>query len=453
MADEARVDLPLSFFPDRLQPVIAPTAAPERKLMVARAAVPLPPELLVAALSFLLDDSDQSVRNTARKSLHELPAASVTGVLASQGTHPGVLDRLARVFHDDAQKLHRIVLNRSIADGTLLHVARHGDGAVLDVLAANQERIARCPDLVPALYYNRNTRMSTVSRVLEFAVRQNLPIHHMPGYREIVASVLGDARLARPAAAPTAPDAEQPQPTQAAQPPEPHPMPAEDEAPEQPADDSPLTEKAFSEWGDMGEAAAELAADDPELFQELLGAAQADGFTEESTSPGLDEDNDDAFFALLSSAMTEGEEDGTDRESPFMADKIKDMGVPERVRLALMGNATCRSILVKDPNKLVSAAVLRNPGLNDKEIIGFAANKAVSGDVIRMISNSREWLRNYQVKIGLVMNPKTPVHVALSLLKFVLPKHLKDLARSRDISPTIARAAKRLMDEKKGGEG
>jgi len=446
MADATQVEFPLSLFPDRLQPVIAPGASAERKLLIARAAVPLPPDILVAAMAFLLDDPNQAVRNTARKSMAELPAATLAGAVSSARTAPGVLDRLARVLHGQTDLLNRIVLNRSVADATLLHVARHGDGAVLDVIGSNQERIARCPDLVPALYYNRNTRMSTISRVLEFAVRENLPIQHMPGYREIVASVLGDARLTRPSAAPQGPAVQAPPPSaEPAQPEsgEPEPM-AQEPAPS-------LTEKAFQEWGEFGDAAAELADEDPELLNELLGASESGGFAGESTSPGLEEDNDDAFFALLSSAMTEEGGDGDGRESPFVADKIKDMGVPERVRLALMGNAACRSILVKDPNKLVSAAVLRNPGLNDKEIIAYASNKAVSGDVIRIISNSREWLRNYQVKIGLVTNPKTPVHVTLSLLKFILPKHLKDISRSRDVSPTVARAAKRLLDEKKSG--
>ena len=40
--------------------------------------------------------------------------------------------------------------------------------------------------------------------------------------------------------------------------------------------------------------------------------------------------------------------------------QISDMSVAEKVKLALMGNKEARSLLIKDPNKIVATAVVKN---------------------------------------------------------------------------------------------
>ena len=457
--------------PERLRPILAPDSPAERKMMIARAALPLPPDQLLPALAFLASERDTNVRKTAVNSLREMPDSALGTVLNSRDTHPGVLDRLAKVFWEFNNVLEKIVLNRATPSPTFVHLAKHGSGSVLEIIAANQRRISDCPEIVQAIYFNPKAKMSTVSRVLEFAVREGLPIQHMPGYKEIVASVLGDAKLSRPMAGTDAV-----QEADAAPAPEPEPEAAAPAAPTQkkqapfPKDDWP-EEEGETEWeGDWDEEEEEedlgfsdgTTGGEQDLFDGLL--ADADpledddddwaGFEEEGTDPGLDddEDSDEAFFAVLAAAMeSDGDGDVKERESAFITDRIKDMSVSEKVRLALMGSSAAREVLIRDTNLLVSNAVLRNPGLNEREVLAFAANRNISKDIINTLASSREFTRNYLVKVNICGNPKAPLHRSMQFLRHLRAKDLKNIAKNRDVPSALARAAKRIMSEKNMG--
>ncbi len=452
--DIKELGIPLDALPENLRPILAPDAAQNRKMVIARAAIPMPPDILLPALAFLTNDRDAQLRETARKSLDDLPRSTVLPVLRSEQTAPPVLDRLARVYMREHECLQQILLNRATPDETFVFVARHGEGPPLDSIALNQERMSRCPSIVQGIYYNPKAKMSTVSVVMEFAVRRNLPIQHMPGYKEIVAAVFGEAQLARPGEKEEAEVVEaQAQAAITA---------LEDEAakapvgaPSSPADRSLSAEELLdSEFGgdayDLDDE-VEMFGSETDLMDELLaGQELGDDFGDLLGGGGgdVDDDSDDAFFAVLSAAMLEDGEEDEEKQSAFIAERIKDMNVSERVRVALMGNASARKVLVKDSNKLVCTAVMRNPGVNEREVLDYAGNKGLASDVLRIIAAGRAWTRNYSVKKALVQNPKTPPAYAIGFLKHMREKDLKDICKNRDVSPTITRIAKRIVNER-----
>ena len=128
--------------------------------------------------------------------------------------------------------------------------------------------------------------------------------------------------------------------------------------------------------------------------------------------------------------------------------QIMSLTVAEKIKLALLGNKEVRSILVKDANKLVSTAVLKNPRISDPEVVDVAQSRNSSEEVLRIISNNRGWLRNYQVKCGLVNNPKTPLGIALKLINHLMLKDLKNLAKSKSVPNVISTAAKNSLQKK-----
>jgi hypothetical protein len=431
----------LERMPERLRGLLAPDAPESRKMMVARAALPLPPAELIPALAYLTNEKNADLRDAARQSLSEMPRGTLLPVLASDTTDPGVLDRLTRVFVNEDDCLQQLVINRATPDQTFVFLGRHGAGSILDAIALNQARLMRTPTIVQAIYFNPKAKMSTVSRVMEFAVRENLPIQHMPGYKEIVAAVYGDASMSRPMGGADA-EAEAP----------PEPAAAAPDAASLASSPEDLLEEAFAEDFDEDDD-IEMFQSETDLMDELLGAhATSDddfgAFLGEDTSPGLEDQTDDAFFAVLAAAMEEDGDEADEAKSGFVSDQIRDMNISQRIRLALMGNSSAREILIKDANKLVCTAVMRNPGLNDREVLAIASNRNVAADVLRIIANGREWTRNYGVKKALIINPKTPPAFAIQFLKHLRERDLKDVSKNRDVSPTIARLAKRLGDER-----
>ncbi len=143
---------------------------------------------------------------------------------------------------------------------------------------------------------------------------------------------------------------------------------------------------------------------------------------------------------------------GDTGESDFkfesLYNRVLNMGVSEKIKLASLGNKEARSLLIKDSNKTVVQAVMNSPKLTEQEIVGFAADKNLSREVTRIISNNREYLKNYQVKVSLINNPKTPVATALKLLVHLRDGDLRNLARSKSVPSVIATTARKTLNKR-----
>ena len=133
------------------------------------------------------------------------------------------------------------------------------------------------------------------------------------------------------------------------------------------------------------------------------------------------------------------------------------MSVSEKIKLATLGNKEARTILLRDSNKLVCMAAATSPRITDGEILGLANSRTVNADVLRYVYSSREFLRNYAIKISIVKNPKVPLPTALKLLLTLQEKDIKELSRDRNVPQTIQSQAKAFMMKKeqaaKGPEG
>ena len=126
---------------------------------------------------------------------------------------------------------------------------------------------------------------------------------------------------------------------------------------------------------------------------------------------------------------------------------ISDMTVAQKVKLALLGNSICRALLVQDRNRMVQEFVLKNPKIQVNEIEAFARNPNTTENVLRHISGTREWVAEYQIKLGLVLNPKTPPDIALKWMRFLMMNDLKRVAKSKGIPQVVAIAAKKAVSD------
>lgn len=133
---------------------------------------------------------------------------------------------------------------------------------------------------------------------------------------------------------------------------------------------------------------------------------------------------------------------------------IRGMTIPQKIKTALLGNQTARSILIRDSNWQVAGFVLANPRLTENEIHEFARNTNLDENVFRAIAGSPDWMKSYGVKLGIVSNPKTPVDVSIKWIKHLQVKDLRNLARSKGIPQVITGQCRKLLEtrEKKGGD-
>ena len=130
--------------------------------------------------------------------------------------------------------------------------------------------------------------------------------------------------------------------------------------------------------------------------------------------------------------------------------KIASMTVAQRMALAMKGSREERALLIRDPNKIVGVAVLSSPKLTETEVASIARMASISDELLRLIANTRAWIKSYDVVLGLTKNPKTPLAVSMNLLSRLNEKDMRALSSDRNV-PDVLRitARKKIVLEKK----
>jgi hypothetical protein len=124
---------------------------------------------------------------------------------------------------------------------------------------------------------------------------------------------------------------------------------------------------------------------------------------------------------------------------------LTSLPVPDKIKLATLGRREQRAILIRDPNRIVSTAVLSSPKLTDTEVENFARMQNVSDEVLRIIGTSRAWTKNYLVVAALVKNPRTPPAVSLPLVTRLSERDVKGLTVDRNLPETVRLAARKQL--------
>ena len=125
---------------------------------------------------------------------------------------------------------------------------------------------------------------------------------------------------------------------------------------------------------------------------------------------------------------------------------LTSLPVPDKIKIATLGRREQRSILVRDPNRIVSTAVLASPKLTDTEVENFARMQNVSEEVLRIIGTSRAWTKKYSVIAALVKNPRTPPAVSLPLMMRLVERDVKGLSVDRNVPESVRLAARKQIE-------
>jgi hypothetical protein len=280
-----------------------------------------------------------------------------------------VLDFFSGLCQGRTDKLQRILLNPAAADETVADLARvvHEDG-LLEIIAKNEQRLLRTPEIIKALYLNPRTRMSTANRCLELAVRNNVAVD-IPAYKEIALALGHEEKYADP----------------------------------------------------MDQALADAEAD--AKFRDVHQSTRS-----------AEEGDDDEILE---------DEDELRRRTSMLG-----LTTAQKIRLAHIGSAYQRALLLRDPNRVVAMAAIKSPLVKETEVIRVSQSRSVNDDVIRHIAGNRDWLKIHQIKVALVANPKCPLPTAMRLLPHMRLVELRSLSRSKNISSALRTAAKHLLSKK-----
>jgi hypothetical protein len=157
-----------------------------------------------------------------------------------------------------------------------------------------------------------------------------------------------------------------------------------------------------------------------------------------SATPSKEDDD-----PLIETGAAEAAQEEADEEKTRLI--LNMLSVPQRMKFALKGTPSQRAVLIRDPNKVISAAVLSSPKLTETEVEAFSRMANVSEEVLRTIGTSRAWTRSYSVVAGLIKNPKTPPAISLPLMSRLNERDVKNLVNDRNVPEALRLAAKKVI--------
>jgi len=159
------------------------------RMMASRGLVPLPPADQLAVLYQLAIDADQNLATAARTTAMGLPDTLLAGALANPANDPRVLDLFAQLVGDNPAAFEALVANPNISDATIAFLAANGGAREIERIATNEQRLLRHPQIIAAMYQNKAARMSTVDRVVELAVRNDVRVPGLAAWDEIARAI------------------------------------------------------------------------------------------------------------------------------------------------------------------------------------------------------------------------------------------------------------------------
>ena len=166
-------------------------------------------------------------------------------------------------------------------------------------------------------------------------------------------------------------------------------------------------------------------------------------FAARGIEPGAAALDNEAALIDTSPKTDEVDDDKDDEQTALQ--RLQGMNVPQKVQRATKGSREERAILIRDPNKMISLAVLSSPKLTISEVEAFARAGNVAEECLRTIAFTRAWMKSYNVVAALTRNPKTPVALSMNLLSRLNEKDLRTLSTDRNVPDVLRVTARKKL--------
>ncbi|MEJ7577811.1 MAG: hypothetical protein WKF74_12505 [Pyrinomonadaceae bacterium] len=391
-----------------VQAIISGTAPQAARMAAARGMLPLAQGELLEILVVLQGSDDEAVKQAAAETLNAQEAETLRDVAAADETSPAVLGYLAARADAGREAHEAVTLNDKTPDEAiaLLAVAT-ANGALLELISINQQRLIRAPAIIDAVLTNAARTLEAERRVRE--VR-----------REFFEKERGAQQIAEELRA--------------------------------------RGEVAAAEFIEASESIGTeaFAVDDAWLIASHVEVSDDD--IDDSWLPHelLEELYDESFEQRAANAERVVNETISEAGEAVVPERVSlirrlmMINVKDRVKMGMKGDRETRSILIRDANRIVSAAVIHNPRIMDQEIEAISAMRTVSEEVLRLIALNRQWARSYPIIHNLVRNPRTPIGTVMQILPRIQAKDLQTLSQNRNVSETVRRQAQRLTQVRAG---
>ena len=370
--------------------------------------LPLPQNDLLEVLVALATSEDEQISAAATETLKAETPDNLLLAAKAADTSPNVLAYLATQAAETNEIYEATILNNRTPDPAIAKLASTtSSGSLLELIAINQQRLVRFPEIIDAIL--ANPARSGVAERRAAETRKEF-FEKERGARQIADELRARGQTAA---------------------------------------------AEFFESADLTTATGELNLDDAWLIAQHIEVSDADiddswlpAERYEDLLPESFEESAANAQRVIESERREGGEIPAERVS--LIRRIMFMNVKDRMKLAMKGDREARSILIRDSNKVVCTAVVKNPRLSEQEVEHISSMRTVANEVLRLVAMNRSWARSYPIIHNLARNPRTPIPTAMNILPRIRTKDLHQLSQNRNVSETVRRQAYRLAQTRSG---
>ena len=137
------------------------------------------------------------------------------------------------------------------------------------------------------------------------------------------------------------------------------------------------------------------------------------------------------------------------RAESLLRDSLADIRLGDRVTLARLATAALLPALLEDADARVVAAALSNPRLREQDVVAQLQRADAPRLLAEQAAAAQRWSVSYAVRLALVLQPRTPLPIALQQISSLVPRDLRRVAGQSDIAPLLRLAAERVLEATK----
>ncbi len=390
--------------------IVEGTAPRPAVVAASRGVLPLPPTDLLEVLVRLARSDDGELSTNAWATLSEQDPSTLEGSLRTADIASAVLDHFAQQTGLPTSLYEAIITNEKTTADTFVRFARtSNNGEMLERLALNQQLLIQTPALIEAIIANPASPSEAERRASETK-------------REFFEKERGAQQIANELRA------------------------QGKEAAAEFIEQSEFGQDLDAAGMNIDDAlflASMIEVPDSETDDSWLGLEYIEEIYEESA-----EQRQAVVDKILGEFRFEEGEAGSERVS--VLNRVMQMGMKDRVKLAMKGDREARNILIRDPNRIVASAVVQNPRITEQEMEKISAMRSIPEDILRMIANDRQWARSYSIVHNLARNPRTPIANVMNILSRLQLRDLAGLSKNKNVSDAVRRQATRLSQARTG---
>ncbi len=389
--------------------IIEGSAPRPAQMAAARGALPLPQGDVLEILVSLFEGSDSELKQAAGETLGNQPPETLESTIRSVNLAPRVLAHFTTRSDLPTSVHEALVTNPGTPPSAIATFAQKTRSApLLDLLSFNQQLLIQNPAILDAIIANPSRTPDAERRAAEIK-------------REFFEKERGAQQIANELRAQ-----------------------GNDAAAE------------FIEQAEIADSAGSGLSLDDALFIaqhiEVPDHETDDSWLAFEYIEEIYEESEEQRQAILDKILGELQaDDEASSERISMLNRIMRMGVKDRVKLAMKGDREARNILIRDPNKLVSSAVVNNPRISEKEVENIASMRSISEEILRQVATNRQWSRSYPIMHNLARNPRLPIANAMTIMNRLQLRDLMALSKNRNVSDAVRRQALRLHVARSGG--